>query len=162
MEDKKEKNGTVTDPETGLMWQQWTEKKTYTWDEAHEYCRNLELAGHKDWRLPTVKELFGLIEHDRSRPTIDVGFFPGTKSSYYWSITPYDSYTSHAWFVCFLVGRVSHYSKSGTIYVRAVRNLTNICPRCKSINVTILKNHWMECGNCGYIFEILKREDLRK
>jgi hypothetical protein len=42
-------DGTVTDRVTGLMWQQ---------DPGAKKCR---LAGHTDWRFPTIKELYSLI-----------------------------------------------------------------------------------------------------
>ncbi len=58
------KNGTVTDPETGLVWQKGDSfhdlKKGLNWYDALEYItrKNLEkFAGHDDWRLPSLKEL---------------------------------------------------------------------------------------------------------
>lgn len=39
---------TVTDNNTGLMWQQIPTSETLTWDEAEEYCEDLELAGYSD------------------------------------------------------------------------------------------------------------------
>jgi hypothetical protein len=53
-------DGTVTDLNTGLMWQQDPgEKITYT--QAVSGAANLNLAGYDDWRLPTIKELYSLI-----------------------------------------------------------------------------------------------------
>jgi hypothetical protein len=53
-------DGTVTDRVTGLTWQQDPgEKKTY--DEAVKGAARCRLAGHDDWRLPTIKELYSLI-----------------------------------------------------------------------------------------------------
>ena len=63
-------DGTVTDTASGLMWQQKT-AVPMTWEEAVEYCRNLSLGGYDDWRLPSRKELFGLVEDDRHNPAID-------------------------------------------------------------------------------------------
>jgi len=64
-------DGTVTDNITGLMWQQSpdsdgdgdidaTDKLTY--DEAVAGAGALTLAGYSDWRLPTIKELYSLID----------------------------------------------------------------------------------------------------
>ena len=55
-------DGTVTDLNTGLMWQQTPPSSGFGWEQAGTYCEDLELAGHDDWRLPTLKELFAIGE----------------------------------------------------------------------------------------------------
>ncbi len=57
-------DGTVTDENTGLMWQQTPPSEKMTYDEALDYVENLELGGYKDWRLPTIKESFSLAHLD--------------------------------------------------------------------------------------------------
>lgn len=53
-------DGTVTDNNTGLIWQKDPgEKKTFT--EAVAEAPRLRKAGYDDWRLPTIKELYSLI-----------------------------------------------------------------------------------------------------
>lgn len=53
-------DGTVTDMNTGLMWQkEITEKMSY--DTGHIYAVDSSLAGYSDWRIPTIKELYSLI-----------------------------------------------------------------------------------------------------
>ncbi len=54
------KDGTVTDLVTGLMWQQTMESKM-SLNDALEYANNSSLAGYSDWRIPSIKELFSLI-----------------------------------------------------------------------------------------------------
>ncbi|MCP5029260.1 MAG: DUF1566 domain-containing protein [Actinomycetia bacterium] len=79
-------DGTVTDNVTGLMWQQDPgEKMTYA--EAESGADSFELAGYDDWRLPSVKELYSLIDFSGTDPSgcpsnnceatpfIDTGFF---------------------------------------------------------------------------------------
>jgi hypothetical protein len=53
-------DGTVTDNNTGLMWQQTPPSDKMTYDDAVEYVENLELGGYTDWRLPTIKESFSI------------------------------------------------------------------------------------------------------
>ena len=46
---------TVTDLDTGLMWQQTTSSER-NWENAIEYCERLSHAGFSDWRMPTREE----------------------------------------------------------------------------------------------------------
>ncbi len=52
-------NGTITDNVTGLMWQKGFEVMSYP--EAMEAIKKFKLAGHKDWRIPSIKEAYSLI-----------------------------------------------------------------------------------------------------
>jgi hypothetical protein len=54
-------NGTVTDLVTGLMWQQDPGSKMI-YEQAVAGASSLTLGGYSDWRLPTVKELYSLID----------------------------------------------------------------------------------------------------
>ncbi len=53
-------DGTVTDNNTGLMWQKGTQAKL-TFDEGPVNAGKLTLAGYNDWRVPTIKELYSLM-----------------------------------------------------------------------------------------------------
>jgi len=53
-------DGTITDNNTGLMWQKDPGDKM-TFDEAVAGASSFDLAGYADWRLPTIKELYSLI-----------------------------------------------------------------------------------------------------
>lgn len=46
----------------GLEWARTTNGRDLRWPEGVEYCVDLDLAGHGDWRLPTLDELESL--HD--------------------------------------------------------------------------------------------------
>ncbi|MFM7784562.1 MAG: DUF1566 domain-containing protein, partial [Gammaproteobacteria bacterium] len=46
----------------GLEWALATNGKNITWPQAVAYCSELTLAGHGDWRLPTMDELKSLHE----------------------------------------------------------------------------------------------------
>ncbi|OBQ46205.1 hypothetical protein VQ01_15660 [Tamlana sp. s12] len=52
-------DGTITDNVTGLMWQQnMGDKMSY--DDAVTLVETINLGGHTDWRIPTIKELYSL------------------------------------------------------------------------------------------------------
>ena len=54
-------NGTVTDLATGLMWQKGYSGKM-SQGEAAAGASSFGLGGYTDWRLPTIKELYSLID----------------------------------------------------------------------------------------------------
>ncbi len=80
-------DGTITDNVTGLIWQKDPGEKM-TYQQAVAGAESFDLAGYDDWRLPTIKELYSLIQFsgtDASRcveqgscmaiPFIDSGYF---------------------------------------------------------------------------------------
>ena len=94
-------NGTVTDNNTGLMWQQQDDGLTYNWYQAsgtfdvtynpasQNVCSAISLGEHSDWRLPSERELFTIVDYGipDPGPTIDTTYFPNTKLHWYWSST---------------------------------------------------------------------------
>ncbi|WP_246585386.1 DUF1566 domain-containing protein [Thiorhodospira sibirica] len=123
----------------------------YTWDAALQAAQALNAsggyAGYTDWRLPTLKELFSLVycssgrqkplefdatgepvggsgrcEGDYHKPTIDSLAFPKTPADFFWSSSPYASYTADdAWYVSFGYGNVGNRYKIAQYRVRLVR-----------------------------------------
>ncbi len=53
-------NGTVTDNNTGLMWQK--KFREIEWRNAAKDAAKDRTGGYSDWRVPTVKELYSLID----------------------------------------------------------------------------------------------------
>ncbi len=86
-------DGTITDLNTGLTWQQAPPAEGTTWAQAKEYCENLELGGYDDWRMPTLKELFSISNFERGWPYIDTEFFylsnGISKDEQYWADNKY-------------------------------------------------------------------------
>ena len=61
-------DGTITDLNTGLMWQQTPgDKVTYT--DAVTNASFFNFAGYGDWRLPTIKDLYSLILFSGTDPS---------------------------------------------------------------------------------------------
>lgn len=59
------KDGTITDRATGLMWEQSGSKKAKSWYFAKKYIKILnkkKFAEYKDWRIPTIEELYSLLQ----------------------------------------------------------------------------------------------------
>ncbi|MCB1069426.1 MAG: DUF1566 domain-containing protein [Kiritimatiellae bacterium] len=54
------RDGTISDLQTGLDWVQARGEKM-TWDEAMAGATTCRVGGYDDWRLPTIKELYSLI-----------------------------------------------------------------------------------------------------
>ncbi len=153
-------DGTVTDTVTGLMWQKTPdtdgdgdvdEADKLTWDDAVARASSVTLGEHHDWRLPTIKELYSLIDFRGTDPSgytgtdtsglvpfIDTGYFDfvyGDTSAgvriidaQYWSATRYVSTTMGgdptAFGVNFADGRIKGYpitTPDGTAHREFVR-----------------------------------------
>ena len=56
-------DGTISDLVTGLMWVKSRGSKT-TWDSAMLKAHYCTVGGYSDWRVPTIKELFSLINYN--------------------------------------------------------------------------------------------------
>jgi len=63
------KNRTISDNATSLVWQQDDNGEGVNWENALTYCEQLELAGKSDWRLPNAKELQSIVDYSRSPDT---------------------------------------------------------------------------------------------
>lgn len=63
------KDGTIRDLATGLMWQAADDGISRNWEEALKMAEDLELGGHNDWRLPNAKELQSIVDYSRSPQT---------------------------------------------------------------------------------------------
>lgn len=129
-------NGTVADLKTGLMWQQKDDGVTRNWDEANAYCENLELAEKGDWRLPNKEELLSIVDYGRVNPAIDMDCFPGTKSSFYWSLSAYTDPHSKtaAWAIAFgyggIYGSISYSIEKGGWPLKGLHRTSRTYVRC--------------------------------
>jgi len=114
---------TVTTNSTGLMWQDSSEAKNTKrdWKGALNYCAELSLAGHSDWRLPSIKELQSIVDVGRHKPSIQKDFKNVSTSGRYWSSSVYVPSNKNAWVVHFEDGSTYDYRKTREYYVRCVR-----------------------------------------
>ncbi len=130
-------NGTVTDNNTGLIWQQDPGDKV-TFNQAVSGAASLNLGGYSDWRLPTIKELYSLIDFsgrtgNMDGSVVDSTWIPFIDTDYFvqefgdtsanerlidaqsWSATEYVSTTMNGddtvFGVNFVDGRIKGYPK---------------------------------------------------
>lgn len=122
-------NGTITDNNTGLMWQK-TDGGEMTFENASTYCNGLVLGGYDDWRLPTSHELFSINNYSVSNPAINSTYFTTTLAEYWWSSDLRVDDAASVWVVNWGGGVGAHpktetISAGGTkkMHVRAVRSL---------------------------------------
>ena len=70
------------------IWQDSLDNKiaNYSFNEAENYCNNLDYAGHSDWRVPNRHELYEIVNYGNSHssnPTIDEIFQNRAKGNYW-------------------------------------------------------------------------------
>lgn len=114
-----EKLGTK-DGENGLLWHSInaTDKKAkYTHEGAVQMCENFSLGG-RNWRLPTLDEMYSTVDYSFSRPTIDMKYFGPVMQRYYWTSDTLND--SEAYVVGFKLGSVATVPKKEEAYVRCV------------------------------------------
>jgi Protein of unknown function (DUF1566) len=111
----------VLDTRSNLIWSA-QETDRMNWADAKAYVADLELTGAKNWRLPSVEELFLLADRTRYNPAIDTDYFPACQSSWYWTGTPdVESPAGYAWVVYFDSGGAGYDDQSYHFCVRACR-----------------------------------------
>jgi len=114
------RDGTVTDFHTGLVWQQQS-SDPLTWEEALAYAERLVLAGQDDWRMPHIKELRSLNDDQMANPSLSRSGFPGSTAIETWSSTILFNQPERAWTVDFAFGIASYRNKTERLRVRCVR-----------------------------------------
>ena len=118
-------DGTITDNNTGLLWQKDDDDVQKNWETAITYCTDLTLGGYSGWRLPNVQELQSIVDYginySGNIPVVNGTYFPNTKSALYWSSTVGAFNTERSWHVSFTSGQVDRSDKSQVRYVRCVQ-----------------------------------------
>jgi len=92
------------------------------WDSLVDGSNNEGLCGFTDWRVPTIKELEGLVDASRYNPSIDSGYFPNTRASDFWSSLPYAEDSYYAWGANLSTGSSHSLYRTFGYLVRLVRS----------------------------------------
>lgn len=127
-------DGTVTDENTGLVWQACAvgqtfnnstgscdgEAKTYTYENAIKLTS--DFGGQTDWRVPTISELNSIVDLKKQNPAINKSLFPNPPAVRFWSASPYVNNSDNGvWFVHFNEGINYTDGKNYNYNVRLVR-----------------------------------------
>jgi hypothetical protein len=115
------RDGSIWDITTGLVWQQSDDGALRNWEEALSYCQALTLAGFEDWWLPDVRELSSIVDERRTGPALNRLF--DSHDGSYWTGTPSSDCASEAYEVDFSSGKLSIRDKTDNFfYARCVRH----------------------------------------
>lgn len=129
-------DGTVTDKQTGLMWERCPtglsgeDCKTgkalqLNWQDTllqvNTVNQELGLGGYADWRLPNRKELASLADYICYSPAININLFPTTKNIGYWTSSPVADTPTSSWVVDFRYGTATPYLRRSARPFRLVR-----------------------------------------
>ena len=135
-------DGTVTDRQTGLMWEQKVPgrgclqcvHRTEDWHSAMgDWLSEVNgfvdgppfsqsgLGGHSDWRVPNIVELQTILDCNSNFPCLDPVLGPKPSCSSWWTSSTTANIPTSAWGVSFRRGNVLAASKDNRRCVRAVR-----------------------------------------
>jgi hypothetical protein len=130
-------DGTITDTHTKLMWIKNGWRLDFlsaaTWVDAQKLCKNFNLGGYGDWRLPSIEEWKTLIDTNYENPALVepnpfeniIGHMPyWTQTEYTYGhdyapskASPLESYT-----VMLYSGSINHQKKTERAFVLPVRS----------------------------------------
>ena len=140
-------SSTILDSDIGVTWQKSHSNEELSWNEAYEYCDNLELEGITDWTLP-IKEYFYYLFEGCQDSVLNEGdgfcdscfeiandgtgklsakcmsMFP-EDNNMYWTKNDCSFADDKSWFVSFKIGLISYSFKTSKLYVRCVRKKDN-------------------------------------
>jgi hypothetical protein len=125
-------DGTVLDRTTQLTWQQAAAGPLpWMWNagdgSAQAYCAELTLDGAEGWRLPSVKELFSIVDFNATGGGLDAAVFPvpaQLRSYLFWTATSLVNDEELAWAIDFMAGNGEVADVTQGAFVRCVRSPT--------------------------------------
>ena len=115
-------DGTITDTYTNLMWEKACHPRT-SFSQVQKMLPSFELAGHKDWRLPTMQELSTIFDDSYSNQNWFFDkFFEGNDIPHYITTDFFED--TYVWIINFTFGYDGYYAEKniGLAY-RLVRNV---------------------------------------
>jgi len=116
---------TVTDNFTGKKWQRAPAEGRRNYGKATAYCPTLSLGNDANWRSPTVKELFTIVDLSKHTPAINSEVFPATHSQSFESSSLHRFFenqpnSNFVWTVEFDYGRITSEDVAAPKLIRCV------------------------------------------
>ena len=110
----------VRDTLNDILWEPINEenskvKKSFV--QAKDYCAQKDLYG-RSWRLPTLEELYSIINYNYTKPAINKAIFSKMKKRPYWTQKEFQK--NQAFIVDFNVGSVNSIDQSEKKHIRCV------------------------------------------
>ncbi len=119
---QKQPDGSVIDRRSDIVWEPLGDTKRRNlklpFEEAEEYCES------RGWRLPSVDELYGIVNFNYVKPAVNKKIFGPMHLKYYWSDDDFGD--DSAYVVGFSIGSVATSKKSNVSYFRCVKDLEEI------------------------------------
>lgn len=108
----------ILDHKTGLIWMRQV-KTDLTFSQAFEYAERVARETGLAWRVPTIKELYSLLDRSRHNPA---SAFPDMPSDWFWSSTSLDMRPEFTFHINFEYGFDSNVQLNGRYAARLVRS----------------------------------------
>lgn len=128
------KDGEAFDQKTKLTWERcsvgtsWNGSKCVGSVRLMSLDEAKKLAGKRGggWRVPTIEELYSIVESRCTDPTVNSQVFPGVRNlgegAPYWSTTRIREMPPLVYFIDFVNGEADGHTKGFAMAVRLVRN----------------------------------------
>lgn len=145
------KDGTITDAATGLMWQKGENERCNLY-EAEKKCKEMNLGGYTDWRLPNIKELNTILNLEfKDSWWYFKDFFPAEGLAppllHYFSSSLFQDY--YVWVTNFCFGYDGYYGgKMAPLLFRAVRETEIVEETVKTIITHTGENKVYDVEGC--------------
>lgn len=91
--------------------------------DAIEYCRDLELAGATDWRLPNVDELQLIVDKSNEKTSTNKAFRYAIPEHFWVSDTLWRSFNFYAKYINFVSGTPYFFNRDYKKHIRCVRDI---------------------------------------
>lgn len=120
----------VKDSLNNILWEPLTNENRISklsFEDAQDSCDNKTLY-EKSWRLPSLDELYSIVNYKYVKPSINTEIFSNMQKKYYWSEDEFSSTSpakteDEAYVVGFSIGSVATSPQNNKSYFRCVSDL---------------------------------------